>query len=213
MCHRLFHFLSSLSCNNFKQKAKDFNPKPNNYFSSQIIQEEEEEEEVFTLNKDENNYHDTNDNQTHPPQEIFQEVIFYSDTVPFIPPVTEGFVVKVYDGDTITIASKIPVPDSPLYRFPVRLSGIDCAEIKGSNADEKKMAIIARNELMNLIYQKKVTLQNIKTEKYGRILADIYLNDLHLNTYMLKNRLAVEYNGKTKKSPTSWMNYYMTGEL
>ena len=49
----------------------------------------------------------------------------------FVPPITEGEVIHVYDGDTITIVSKLPYDESPLYRFSVRLAGIDCAEIKG----------------------------------------------------------------------------------
>ena len=38
--------------------------------------------------------------------------IEYKDTTPFIPPVSEGKVIKVYDGDTITIASKMPQSSS-----------------------------------------------------------------------------------------------------
>ena len=34
--------------------------------------------------------------------------IEWKDTIPFIPPVDKGLVIKVYDGDTITIAAKLP---------------------------------------------------------------------------------------------------------
>ena len=34
--------------------------------------------------------------------------ITYKDTIPFLVPITEGKVIKVYDGDTITVASKLP---------------------------------------------------------------------------------------------------------
>jgi endonuclease YncB( thermonuclease family) len=139
--------------------------------------------------------------------------IEWKDTVPFIPPIEKGMVIKVYDGDTITIASKLPYFDSLLYRFSVRLNGIDCPEIKGKDEIEKKCAQIAKQELTNLIMHKVVTLKNVGTEKYGRILADVYLDDLHLNKYMLDKRLAVKYDGGTKISPSNWMNYYETGEL
>ena len=33
------------------------------------------------------------------------EEVNYEDTIPFIPPITHGKVIKVYDGDTITIAA------------------------------------------------------------------------------------------------------------
>jgi hypothetical protein len=39
--------------------------------------------------------------------------------IEFVPPVTGGKVIKVYDGDTITIATTLPYPDSPLYKFRV----------------------------------------------------------------------------------------------
>lgn len=139
--------------------------------------------------------------------------IDWKDTIQFIPPVEKGIVIKVYDGDTITIASKLPYPESPLYRFSVRLNGIDCPEIKGKTESEKECAQIAKKEVSELILNKIVTLKNVETEKYGRILADIYIGDLHLNNHMIKKRLAVTYDGGTKISPKNWMNYYCKGEL
>ena len=139
--------------------------------------------------------------------------IDWKDTTQFVPPIEKGIVIKVYDGDTITIASKLPYTDSLLYRFSVRLNGIDCPEIKGNDEYEKQCAQIAKQELSNLIMNKIVTLKNVQTEKYGRILADVYIDDLHLNNYMLEKRLAVTYDGGTKKCPKNWMNYYNTGEL
>ena len=43
--------------------------------------------------------------------------IDYTTAVPFVPPVDSGYVIKVYDGDTITIASKLPYASSLLYKF------------------------------------------------------------------------------------------------
>ena len=65
--------------------------------------------------------------------------IKWSDTVPFTVPITGGYVIKVYDGDTITVASKLPFDNSPIYRFSIRLAGIDTPEIKGKN--ERRRAI------------------------------------------------------------------------
>lgn len=139
--------------------------------------------------------------------------IDWKDTVQFVPPVEKGIVIKVYDGDTITIASKLFYNESPLYRFSVRLNGIDCPEIKGKDENEKQCAQIAKQEMSNLILNKIVTLKNIETEKYGRILADVYIDELHLNNYMIEKRLAVVYDGGTKVSPKNWMNYYYKGDL
>lgn len=139
--------------------------------------------------------------------------IDWKDCVPFVPPIDKGIVIKVYDGDTITIASKLPYPGSLLYRFSVRLNGIDCPEIKGKDEYEKECAQLAKQEVSNLVLNKIVTLKNIQTEKYGRILADVYIDNLHLNTYLLEKRLAVAYDGGTKISPNNWMRYYYTGEM
>jgi len=139
--------------------------------------------------------------------------INWKDTIQFVPPIEKGKVIKVYDGDTITIASKLPYPTSILYRFSVRLNGIDCPEIKGKDENEKQCAQIAKQEMSELVLNKIVTLKNLQTEKYGRILADIYLGDLHLNKHMLDKRLAVFYDGGTKISPKNWMDYYNKGEF
>jgi endonuclease YncB( thermonuclease family) len=128
--------------------------------------------------------------------------IEWKDTFAFVPPITEGQVIKVYDGDTITIASTLPIVNSPLYRFSVRLSGIDSAEIKSKNNNEKDLAKLARDKLSELILHKNVTLKNISTEKYGRILADVYLDELCINNWMLDEGYAVEYYGGTKTA--SW---------
>jgi len=134
--------------------------------------------------------------------------ISYDETIKFVPPIKNGIVIKVYDGDTITIASKLPYNDSPIYRFSVRLSGIDCPEIKGKDENERNCAEIAKKELNDLLMNQLVTLENVKTEKYGRILADVYLDKLYINKYMLEKCLAVPYDGTTKKSPKDWLEYY-----
>jgi hypothetical protein len=132
--------------------------------------------------------------------------VLYKDTVTFVPPIKNGKVVKVYDGDTITIASVLPNTTEPIYRFSVRLSGIDSAEIKGKTAAEKKIAIEARDALYDFIFGKIVYLKNITTEKYGRILADVYCDNIHVNKWMLDNNLAVPYDGGTKIRPNEWDN-------
>ena len=125
--------------------------------------------------------------------------ITWDDTIEFTYPITSGHVIKVYDGDTITIASKMPYENSPLFRFSVRLNGIDTPEIKSKDENEKALAKKARDALSQLILNKNVTLINVKNEKYGRILADVFLDSLHLNKWMIEQQFAVEYDGKTKK--------------
>ena len=71
--------------------------------------------------------------------------INWNDTIEFTYPITSGHVIKVYDGDTITIASKMPYENSSLFRFNVRLNGIDTPEIKSKDKNEKALAILARD--------------------------------------------------------------------
>ena len=141
-----------------------------------------------------------------PPLTLEEELVHISwkTCKPFVPPVHTAKVIKVYDGDTITIATKLPFDKDTIYKFPVRLSGIDSAEIKGKNEHEKKMAILARDALTAKILGKMVKLRNVGTEKYGRLLADIYLDDVHINLWMLENKYAVAYDGGTKITPDSW---------
>jgi micrococcal nuclease len=135
--------------------------------------------------------------------------IIWDDTVPFTFPITGGQVIKVYDADTITIASKLPYDESPLYRLSVRLNGIDTPEMKGKGVsdEEKAAAIMARDFVSNMVLHKYVRLENIESEKYGRILADVYFGDVHLNELLVKERYAVKYDGGTKIKPESWLKY------
>jgi len=130
----------------------------------------------------------------------------WDNTAPFIPPVTRGKVIKVYDGDTITIASKLPYKSSQMYRFSVRLRGIDSPEIKSKSLAEKELAMNSKMALSNVILGQIVDLKNISTEKYGRILADVYIDNVNVNTWMLENKLAVPYDGGKKMRPPEWDN-------
>jgi hypothetical protein len=128
----------------------------------------------------------------------------WENTIGFVPPVSRGKVIKVYDGDTITIASKLPFNDSVIYRFSVRLIGIDCPEIKGSTDIEKKLAILSRDALHKLIFGKIVRLEDVGTEKYGRLLANVYLDDINVSDWMIQSGYAVKYNGGKKIRPNDW---------
>jgi micrococcal nuclease len=133
----------------------------------------------------------------------------YNDAIRFVPPVSSGFVIKVYDGDTITIASRLPYPESPLYRFSVRVNGIDCPEIRTKNSNEKECAQLAKEYLQELLLNKSVILKNVDTDKYGRLLADVYIDNENISDLMIKNRFAVKYDGGTKSAPEDWMKYHI----
>ena len=123
----------------------------------------------------------------------------WKDTIPFKPNIKECYVIKVYDGDTITVASKLPYSQSPIYRWSVRIRGIDSPEMKSENKNEVVIAKLAQKTLSNLILNKKVTLENISKDAYGRLLCDVYYNNIIISEWMIKKKLAVPYFYKDDK--------------
>ena len=71
--------------------------------------------------------------------------VTYETTEKFVPPISYGKVVKVYDGDTITVATPLDNTRAPIYHFSVRLRGIDSPEIRGKTPEEKAAALKARS--------------------------------------------------------------------
>ena len=134
--------------------------------------------------------------------------IEYKDTKPFYHNFTYCKCIKVYDGDTITVCTQINhntvLPQ--VYRVSVRLFGIDAPEIKGGGATEKAFALKTRDQLREKILGKIVRLEILEEpEKWGRILARVYLDDEDICQWLLDNNLAVSYFGKTKVKAPEWL--------
>lgn len=135
-------------------------------------------------------------------------MISWNQTVPFVVPLKQGTVIKVYDGDTITVASTLPFDGcSDVFRFPVRLRGVDAPEIRGKTDDERQAARISRDALRAKLLNQVVTLSDISTEKFGRLLANVSLGDVSINTWLVENRFAIRYYGRKKTQPESWLQY------
>ena len=140
--------------------------------------------------------------------DVEMENATYDNLHPFVPEITSGKIVRVYDGDTVTIATRISVDGKEIpkiFRFNVRLLGIDTPELRTKNAMEKALAIKARDALNAYIMNKTVTLQSVSYDKYGRILADVITSDrVNISDWMISNGYAVKYDGGTKHRPTEW---------
>ena len=76
-------------------------------------------------------------------------------------------------------------------------------EWKSRALKEKEIAQESKQILSDMIMGKMVTLVDVDTEKYGRLLAYVYIDDICLNTYMLLHGHTVEYNGG-KKNTDEW---------
>ena len=121
----------------------------------------------------------------------------------YTPKVINPTVVKVYDGDTITIAGRIN-GDKTIYKFSVRLIGIDCPEMKTKNHAEKNIAIKARDFVADLCLNKPIKLENCSNDKYGRLLANVVVDGKNISELLIANKLAVAYDGGTKHVPENW---------
>lgn len=134
----------------------------------------------------------------------------------FYPDIKEGYVCKVYDGDTIHVVSAMSVKYcrchdktdpycghgylQQYFKFKIRINGIDTPEIKTKD----KGAMEARHVLTELILGKIIQIFVVKTDKYGRLLCEIYTEDTNgdwfdVGKWLVKNGYAVEYDGGKKQ--------------
>jgi len=142
-----------------------------------------------------------------PPDWTLQDYHNGKELPEYIPPVTMGKVIKVYDGDTITLAAPL---HGTMYKFHVRLLGIDTAEIRGTTGKSHSMAILARDQLQEMIMNQVVTLEQVTLEKYGRLLANVIFQDLNISEWLVATHLAVRYDGKKKQDESIWDTIYDT---
>lgn len=97
------------------------------------------------------------------------------------PQLLEGICVGVSDGDSL----HLELPDGERVR--VRLYGIDAPE------KDQECALAARKKLGKLIYDKKIRVEVLDVDKYGRYVGKVYAGARYVNRYMLKEGLAWHY--------------------
>jgi micrococcal nuclease len=111
-------------------------------------------------------------------------------------------VIKVVDGDTIDADIDLGFDISLTKR--VRLSGVDTPESRTTDLKEKKLGLESKEWLKHkLDFAKDVLIKTElpdSTEKYGRILGNLYINNeaLSLNQQMIDEGYALAYDGGTK---------------
>ena len=87
-----------------------------------------------------------------------------------------------YDGDTCTTESG----------EKIRLACIDAPEIRGKNADPSK-AKASKEFINNLLSNKKVKIKRIDTDRYGRTVAEIFVEGTNIQKLMVQNGFAKIY--------------------
>lgn len=119
-------------------------------------------------------------------------VAFVGGSASAIPAVVD----YVLDGDTF--AAHVIVENNIRISARVRLADVDTPEIHGQCDDEIKMALRARDRIVDLLPGGSVVdLRNITDDKYlGRIDADVYLSDgRSLSKILLDENLGRPYDG------------------
>ena len=118
----------------------------------------------------------------------------------------KAFVIKVYDGDSITVLLNVGFDIN--IKTKLRLSLIDTPELRG---EEREAGLVARDALREKILNKEVFIktEKDKTGKYGKYLATIYLSEpfltesegqsnfVNVNKWLIDNKYATYYGTKT----------------
>jgi micrococcal nuclease len=112
-------------------------------------------------------------------------------------------ITRVIDGDTIDADIDLGFDISLSKR--IRLAAVDTPESRTSDANEKKYGLESKEWLKHKVENAKNILIKTElpdsTEKYGRIIGHLYINDheISLNDQMVVEGYAWTYKGDTKK--------------
>jgi len=113
-----------------------------------------------------------------------------------------GTVTKVHDGDTFNANLNVAgCPDVFCKNMPVRIHGIDAAEIGGSKcAQEKVAAKLARDYLASMITGKTIDLRDVHRDKYFRVDASVFVDGVDVGQKMIDDGYARAYLANGKRS-------------
>jgi len=106
---------------------------------------------------------------------------------------------RVIDGDTIVIIN--PKPPADLLQKNHRIAGIDAPESFKQAAKCKKeieLGLKAKEFVSNFV-KGGVEIVYLELDKYGRYLVNVDKNGLNLADELVRNGLAVYYDGGTKE--------------
>lgn len=93
-------------------------------------------------------------------------------------------VLKIYDGDTITVRVDLGFHTHRIERL--RLARIDAWEVRG---EERPAGLVARDWLRSQILGRDVIVSTIKdkTGKYGRYIVEVTVDGANLNDALVAN--------------------------
>lgn len=102
---------------------------------------------------------------------------------------------RVVDGDTVDV--RIDLGFNVWHKCRVRLVGINAPESRTRDKEEKKRGLAAKQWLIDTLESAQVDLEmkSYGSGKYGRVLGEIYINDVNINQLMVDEGHAVKYDG------------------
>ena len=112
-----------------------------------------------------------------------------------------GTVVGVSDGDTITVL------DADKTEHKIRLMGIDAPEKSQAFGSASKQA------LSNYIYQREVTVEYKKKDRYQRILGKVILDKQDICLAMISDGMAWHYKDYEKEQSKTDRDLYSQAEI
>ena len=107
---------------------------------------------------------------------------------------------RFVDGDTIDVDIDLGF-GMILSKQRIRLYGIDTPESRTRDKEEKFYGKLAAQFLKDQCKKGScITLRTYldKKGKYGRILGEIFVEDVNINQLMVEQHMAVEYHGQSK---------------
>lgn len=103
----------------------------------------------------------------------------------------DAIVTKVYDGDTVHAV--FAIEEQAYFRWSCRLAGINTPELRSPDLEERDLAEKAKVALAEKVLYQQVRIRLGKFEKYGRLLATIYLKDKNINEWLISEGYAKPY--------------------
>jgi micrococcal nuclease len=100
-------------------------------------------------------------------------------------------VTNIVDGDTIDV--EVDLGFYVYHQLRLRLAGIDTPEMNSKILEERMSARAAKDYVTDRLLDKEVTLKTYKKDKFGRFLADVFINGNNVNEELLATGLAKVY--------------------
>ena len=104
-------------------------------------------------------------------------------------------ILRVVDGDTVDV--RMDLGFHVWHKCRVRRMGINAPESRTRNLEEKARGLAAKDWLINILEsaQSEIEMQSHGVGKYGRVLGELYINEVNINQLMVEEGHAELYDG------------------